>query len=687
MRLEDFSEYPSGGRGPARTGGGQVSIADELAKKQREISVSEFFERNKHILGFDNPTRALITVVKEGVDNALDACEESGVLPDIRVEVKKVSGDEHFVAIQDNGPGIVKRQVPNVFARLLYGSRFHAIRQSRGQQGIGISAAVMYGQLTTGKPAVVTTRVGPDHPAYEVQVMLDTKHNKPKVIGDKITEWAVDHGTRVEIHMDGRYTRGGQSIYEYMRTTSIVNPHAELTLVEPDGKTTVFPRASDKIPPQTVEIKPHPLGIELGQLMAMANNTDSTKLTSFLQNDFTRVGLGTARQILEKAGLDEATKPQKLGSSECKALMKAFKEVRIVAPPTDCLSPIGETLIRRGLRTEYADAQLIETTTRPPSVYGGHPFQVEAAIVYGASDLPADQTVTILRFANRVPLLYQKGGCVSTTAIEAIDWRRYDLEQRGGKGIPVGPAAIVIHVASTNVPFTSESKDAIAAIPEIENEIELALRDCGRKMRAHIRKRKKLSRLREKETLIRKIVPAIAAKSAQILGRDPPDVERTIARIMNAVMVTPTLSFESGVGHTINVKVTNYTSHGKSFRVLVEPPHDGTVEEPEPKAKEEGRHLAWKVSRLKSGESKEFTFRVRGLEKGDVEDVDVYIDGVDETLVAGAMVWVSSGGGDVAPTPITYDADGERMDDEEEDGGDVDVDALDEPEEEEEVEA
>ena len=582
--LDDFVDLPGGGSDAHDADGDTLTIADELAKKQREISVSEFFERNKHILGFDNTTRALITAVKEGVDNALDACEEAKVLPEIRVEIHEGEDDEYTLVLEDNGPGIVKRQVPNVFGRLLYGSRFHAIRQSRGQQGIGISAVVMYGQLTSGKPAVIQTRTGPDRPPYRIELMLDTKRNKPDVQSEDIIEWEKDHGTRLEVTMEARYVRGAQSVFEYLRSTSIVNPHAQLTLVEPDGTTTVFPRASEKLPPETTEIKPHPLGIELGQLQAMAKNTEATKLTSFLTNDFTRVGLSTARSILEEAGLDESRKPKYLRTEDCKSLMKAFEKVRIVSPPTDCLSPIGETLIRRGLRTEYRDAKLIETATRSAEVYGGHPFQVEAAIVYGDPSLPKDQPVTVLRFANRVPLLYQRGGCVSSKAIEGIDWRRYDLDQRGGRGIPSGPAAILVHVCSTNVPFTSESKDAIANIPGIESEVELALRECARKMRAHIRKRKKLGKLREKENIIRKIVPAIANKSASILGRDVPDVERSIARIMNAVMVTPEISFESGVGHTIEVKVANYTSHGKKFKVFIETPNDGEVEAVEPEA-------------------------------------------------------------------------------------------------------
>jgi len=143
-------------------------IAHRLAQDLKEISVAEFFERNKQILGFDSLHRALLTAVKEAVDNALDACEESEILPDIDVIIQKVDKNEYSVTVEDNGPGVVKKQIENILGRLLYGSRFHAIRQSRGQQGIGISAVVMYGQLTTGRPTRILSKIGPDMPAYEV---------------------------------------------------------------------------------------------------------------------------------------------------------------------------------------------------------------------------------------------------------------------------------------------------------------------------------------------------------------------------------------------------------------------------------------------------------------------------------------------------------------------------------------
>ena len=152
-----------------------------MARKQRDISVSEFFLKNRHLLGFDNPRRALLTSVKEAVDNAMDACDEAGILPEISVEIRQVDAKRFRVSITDNGPGIVRKQIPRIFAKLLYGSKFHRCRQSRGQQGIGISAAAMYGQLTTGKPTIVVSKAGKRAQAHHYEMNIDTKKNAPVI--------------------------------------------------------------------------------------------------------------------------------------------------------------------------------------------------------------------------------------------------------------------------------------------------------------------------------------------------------------------------------------------------------------------------------------------------------------------------------------------------------------------------
>src|SRR5437764_118999 len=313
------------------------TVADELAKKQKEISVSEFFERNKHILGFDSAIRALITSVKEAVDNALDACEEAQILPELYVEIRRPEGakaasateksEELAMVVEDNGPGIVRAQMPNIFARLLYGSRFHAIRQSRGQQGIGISAVVLYGQLTTGHRATVTSKIGVGHPAVRMELGLDTKKNKPEEHSVTMDEaWTKDHGTRVEVVIKAKFQGGRQSAYEFLRSTSIVNPHARITFLDPTGQATVFERVTDEVPPPTRQIKPHPYGTELGTILKMAKDAKERKLTTFLTDEFSSVGNDTAKKILEAADLDNLD-PKELKHDEVRRLHEAFPKV------------------------------------------------------------------------------------------------------------------------------------------------------------------------------------------------------------------------------------------------------------------------------------------------------------------------------------------------------------------------
>ena len=526
--------------------------AHELAKKQKEISVAEFFERNKHILGFGNPTRALITSVKEAVDNALDACEEVNILPDVYVEIKNHEDGECRIIVEDNGPGIIKTQIPHIFGRLLYGSRFHAIRQSRGQQGIGISAVVLYGQLTTGKHAKIISKIQEDRPASIMELAIDTNKNRAEVINRDIEHWDKPTGTRTEISIVADYKRGKRFVYDYLQSTSIVNPHAQIVFKEPDGTEHLFERTSENLPRKAVEIKPHPYGVELGTLIKIAKHTKSRKLSSFLKTEFSCMGDRTTKTALEKAQLDRELDPKKMSREEFLALHKAFKKIKIMAPPTECLSPIGETLIKRSLKheTKEISPEFIITTSRPPSVYSGSPFQIEVGLVYGGN-LPKDKPVRLLRFANRVPLLYQQGDCVTTAAISSMDWRRYGLDQPSGKGIPTGPAILLTHMSSTLIPFTSESKEAIADINEIESEIKLAFRECARKVQHHIHKEAKRVKTREKFDLITKILPEIAKKSANMLDKPVPSLEAIITKIMDVIWIEDLIEYEKIPGKPV----------------------------------------------------------------------------------------------------------------------------------------
>ncbi|MFC4449876.1 DNA topoisomerase VI subunit B [Halorussus aquaticus] len=725
--------------------GEEEGIAEELAESQRQISIAEFFEKNKHMLGFDSGARALVTAVKEAVDNALDATEEAGIKPDIYIEIDD-TGDYYTLVVEDNGPGITKEQVPKVFGKLLYGSRFHAREQSRGQQGIGISAAVLYSQLTSGKPAKITSKTEGGKEQY-FELIIDTDENEPEIKDEADSPPAGKHvndthGTRIELEMEANM-RARQQLQRYVKHTAVVNPHARLEYREPGmDEPQQFRRAERAaLPAETEEIRPHPHGVELGTVLKMLASTDSHSVSGFVQEEFTRVGRKTADSILdnfrdrhfgreaswrppedhEQADLaravanavsnkskegtaafgdevaervsgrdrvahhelveivaetadevgddhdetfgdtvqenaveaawaeltddrrsdlyrlaDKATSTRKddetvhgfaerlakrfeKGHERDRAthdelreyvdraadqteeyddatfgdtarenvvmevwnrmatvpdavpkvsafaddrdmasdLLEAMKETDIISPPTNCLSPITDELVEAGLRKEY-DADFYAASTRDADVHGGDPFIVEAGIAYGG-ELEEEGKAEVLRFANRVPLVYQRGACATTDVVKSIGWRNYNLSQPGGSGIPNGPAVIMVHVASTNVPFTSESKDAVANVPEIEDEIELAIREAARELKSYLNKRKSLEKRKKKQNVIASILPEMAEKLADVTGQSEPEYEDALARIMNNVLVERNV--EDG---TVRLSVENNSSTNES---------------------------------------------------------------------------------------------------------------------------
>jgi DNA topoisomerase-6 subunit B len=510
----------------------KTTRAHEMAKKQREISVSEFFSRNRHLLGFDNKRKALLTTIKEAVDNSLDACEEARILPEINIQAIDMDNDRFRVIVEDNGPGIVKKQIPKIFAKLLYGSKFFKLSQSRGQQGIGISASVMYGQLTTGRPAKITSKISPKEPAHYYELHIDTQKNKPQIFKEEVVEWDKYHGTKIEIDIEASYLKGGQSIDEYIKQTAIVNPHATIIYTNPKAEQKIFARVTEKLPVETREIKPHPYGVELGRMIKMLKLTEAKTLQSFLTNEFSRVGSGTAKQICENASLLPKTKPKSLSMEMAEKLVKGIKQTRIISPPTDCISPIGQDLVEKGLRKEI-NAEFYCSVTRQPSVYSGNPFIIEVGLAYGGEQ-PGDKTANLLRFANRVPLLYQQSACAMFKSVVSTAWRNYGLQQSNGS-LPVAPLTIMVHIASVWVPFTSESKEAIAHYPEIIKEIKLALQEAGRKLGSYVKKKKRVGFELKKRSYIEKYISHVGEALKDLIGFNE-DEEKKIEKILKEVL-------------------------------------------------------------------------------------------------------------------------------------------------------
>lgn len=540
----------------------EKETAESMGRRQREISISEFFLKNRHLLGFDNPRKAVMTAVKEAVDNSLDACEEARILPEIAVELTQTAPDRWRVSVRDNGPGIVRAQIPKVFAKLLYGSKFHRLRMSRGQQGIGISAAGMYGQLTTGSATRILSRTTAAS-ARRVEVQIDTRSNKPAVLADAESDWhpgfpvaaedteatAYPHGTEVSIEMTGQVVRGRLSVEEYLKECAIANPHLRLHyravplpkpgIPEPPAEPawTTYERATEELPPAVEAIQPHPHGVELGVLMQMLKDSASRTLKGALQEDFSRVSPRVAEEICARANLDPKTSPARVAQREAETLYQAIQDTKLMRPPTDCLAPIGEEQILAGLRKEVP-ADFYTAVSRPPAVYRGNPFLVEAGLAYAKPgdnpDLAADDTVRVMRFANRVPLLYMSGACAMTEAMESVNWKSYGLPHPKG-ALPVGPAVFFLHIASVWVPFTSESKEAIAHYPEILREMTFALQEIGRRLGVYLSRRQRQAEADRKRSYITKYIPHLALGLQEILGLDASgkaDLESRLVRML-----------------------------------------------------------------------------------------------------------------------------------------------------------
>jgi DNA topoisomerase-6 subunit B len=544
-------EAKAAGGKPAKPAG--TISAVEMGARQREISVSEFFTKNRHLLGFDNPRKALLTCVKEAVDNALDAAEEAGILPDVRVNVEVAASDgappppasqatRFRITVIDNGPGIVRQQIPPIFAKLLYGSKFHRLRMSRGQQGIGISAAGMYAQLTTGKPVQITSRTGARAAAHYFELQIDTKKNEPRIFENKKIDWDHPRGTQVALEIEGRYQKGRASVDEFLEQVAIANPHVQLVYRTPDGETREYPRTIEELPPQPKEIKPHPYGIEFGILLRMLHDTKSHTLAGFLAGEFSRVSSAVAQQICGTAKLSPNAKPRSIHGADAEALYKAIQSTRIMAPPSNCISPIGEKAILHGLYQQIK-GDFYTAVTRPPAVYRGNPFIIEAGLAYGrgpeqaaqAAEAPPEplaegeqqesdgELARVIRYANRVPLLYQQSACATYKSVLETGWRNYGVAQSRG-ALPAGPMVVFVHMASVWVPFTSESKEAIADYDEIRKEIRLALQECGRRLGVFLRKRERAhSEFRRRnifELYIEEVVEACARLKGGKLPKD-----------------------------------------------------------------------------------------------------------------------------------------------------------------------
>ncbi len=485
------------------------------AEKFRSLSPAEFFYRNREIAGFSNPARALYQTIRELVENSLDATDTHGILPVIKVWITRSPerGDFYTVCVEDNGIGVPPQHVPQAFGQVLYSSKY-TLRQSRGMFGLGAKMAILYGQITTGKPVEVITSPINSKRVYYFKIMIDIKHNKPIVLERRSWEKKRDwHGTRISVTLEGDWSRSKSRIIEYFRRTAMVAPYAEIVFRDPDGRYYHFPRATEKLPQPPKEVKPHPKGIDLEMLKMLIAASNAQTLLDFLVETFQGVGPATARNFLEYAGLDPNLNPHELSLDQLKLLAQKLKEYPDFRPPrTDPLSPLGPEIIEIGLK-QILKPEFTVAVTRKPSSYGGHPFIVEVGIAYGGQIPPSDEPL-LFRFANKIPLLYDEKSDVSWKVVsQGIDWKQYLVT------FPA-PLAVLVHVCSTKIPYRGVGKESIADVPEIEHEIKSAVREAARKLRLYLSKKRKEEEAKKKLVTILKYVPEVA-RSLSVLSKKP----------------------------------------------------------------------------------------------------------------------------------------------------------------------
>jgi DNA topoisomerase-6 subunit B len=402
----------------------------------------------------------------------------------------------------------------------------------------------MYGLLTTGEPVQIVSRTNPNKPANHHHVQIDTAKNRPQIVLDEDCDFELPTGTQVMITLEGKYQKGRQSVDEYISQTAMANPHAKITYNAPDGNTYEFPRSVQELPFIPKEIKPHPYGVELGLLFQMARESQCKTLAEFLQNSFSRVSSRISADIVAKAKLSSRLHPAKITLQDAEALHAAINSTKIMAPPSDCIGPIGDEQLEQGLR-RVVDAEFYAASSRQPAVYRGNPFLIEAAIAYGVKGANGDdeedhggddreQLMRLIRIANRVPLLYQQSACATFKSVMQTNWRNYGLSQSKG-ALPSGPVVLMVHIASVWVPFTSESKEAIAHYPEIIKEIKLAVQDCGRKLGIHLRRQKRINQELQKRGYIETYLPFIGEALQDILKLKDAQVSDVLEKLKDVL--------------------------------------------------------------------------------------------------------------------------------------------------------
>lgn len=484
-----------------------------------EISPADFFYRNRDLAGFNNPSRAVYSALRELLENSLDACELYKIPP--RIFLRLSSHDEqdstYTLRIMDNGSGVPPEYVPSAFGQILFGSKYK-LKQVRGTFGLGGKMAILYGQITTNSTAHIVSSLGKSN-IFAFDVRIDIQRNKPEIVQKRVQKngghW---HGTIVDFTLSGDYPRAMPKILEYLKQTAMVNPYAQIFFVDPKGRLYKYDSVTTQMPRPPTEVLPHPYGCDVETIRRIIKISRCRNLSTFMSEHFHRVGKKTAQSFLEFAQLDPDLDPQKLTSAHIVQLVQTMQQYPNFLPPdASCLSPVGNDLLTAGIQKEL-NPEFIYIEQRGPSAYSGFPFIIEIGVAYGGN-IPSSSGFTLYRFANKIPLLYDEANDVSRKIInEKKDWSRYKIR-------PDMPIAFIVHVCSTKVPYKTVGKEYIADRPEIEREIRNGINSISRRLSHFLSRKINIEHEKRRINVFSRYLPKIAKFSTQLAGRRKiPDV-------------------------------------------------------------------------------------------------------------------------------------------------------------------
>ncbi|KYG69643.1 DNA topoisomerase VI subunit B [Bdellovibrio bacteriovorus] len=493
--------------------------------KITKSSTAEYFAKNLQQVGFSSPLKAVLTTLKEAVDNSLDACEQAGILPDLLVEVTKVGSgstkntDLIRIVVEDNGPGIEAEDLAKVYGEYLASSKFGRGQCSRGQQGIGISAATTWAQMTNARGVNVVSKTKKMRKAISAQVDVDIKSNTGVLKNKETLDWDREHGTRVEFVLDGRIQLNGDGgIVTYIEGTILVNPHMTITYKLMENDYVTVNRVSQDVPQVPEASLPHPHTFKLGEFITHSTLFGKTTLSKFLKTGFSRVSDQSISEFTKK-GLPKNLLEKPLTSlteEDFKKVFQAVQNTDLMAPSTKSVLTVGEEALSKSI-TRLGEIDFFAVVTRKPTICDFKPVVVEVALArFKDRNQEADSPVTLLRFANRVPLQFDKSGCAITWAIESVNWKSYGLGQPKDS-LPLGPYIFAVSVVSPFIKFKNASKETIDASEELVAEIRLALIQAGQRLSRHIKKEVKEADLERKLAHIEQFGPILVEGLARII--------------------------------------------------------------------------------------------------------------------------------------------------------------------------